>query len=508
MDNNEYIPEISEEQRLADLAERKRKRAELRRKRIMRQRIMYGVVLAVIILLIILIAKGCSGGSSQEEVAPVESAALAVFPTPHPDDLDVLNAKNQEDEPEVNATTFTLSAVGDIMVYEEQMTDALDSATGSYDFSHCLTQISKYTSASDICVGTLETTFAGADAGYQGKPDFNAPESLAADLSGAGFDILSTACTYSLQHGITGLISTIKNVRNSGMDNVGTYYTQEDRSSSGGVVIKEVNGLKIGFLAYTKGCNGLSIPEGYEYSVNVLYNDYSTYFSEINETQILADLTAAKALDCDVLVAILHWGAEYETTPSDDQNTIANLMFENGVDIILGSHPHYLQPYETRTVTTVDGEEKQVFVAYSLGNFMSAMSKEYSNDSMILNLTVSVDNETGKLSFDNVNYVPIYLSSQSNRFVVYDINQSIADFNAGSSTISDDLYATMRQSLENIHNRVGSEGDIANQIAIEATPILGGAEDTVSETLEPSAEASPEASSAIGEAETEVSPAA
>lgn len=500
MDNNEYIPEISEEQRLAALAERKRKRAEARRKRIIRQRIMYGVVLAVIILLIILIARGCSGGgSAAEEIAPEESAAIAVFPTPHPDDLDVLNAKNDDDDvPEVNATTFTLSAVGDIMIYDEQMSDALDSATGSYDFSHCLAQISKYTSASDICVGTLETTFAGADVGYQGKPDFNAPEVLANNLSGAGFDILSTACTYSLQHGITGLVSTIKNVRNAGLDNVGTYYTQEDRSSSGGVVIKEVNGLKIGFLGYTKGCNGLSIPEGYEYSVNVLYDDYSTYFSEISETQILADLTAAKALGCDVLIAMLHWGSEYETTPGDDQNTIANLMFENGVDIILGSHPHYLQPYETRTVTTVDGEEKQVFVAYSLGNFLSAMSKEYSNDSMILNLTVSVDNETGKLSFDNVNYVPIYLSSQSNRFVIYDINQSIADFNAGSSTISDDLYATMRQSLENIHNLVGTEGDIANQIAIEANPILGG------ETSEP-AEVSPEV---IPEAAPEVSPAA
>ena len=505
MDNNEYIPEISEEQRLAALAERKRKRAELRRKRIIRQRIMYGVVLAVIILLIVLIARGCSGGGSPaEEAAPEESAAIAVFPTPHPDDLDVLNAKNDEDVPEVNASTFTLSAVGDIMVYEEQMTDALDSASGSYDFSHCFAQISKYTSASDICVGTLETTFAGADVGYQGKPDFNAPEALANNLSGAGFDILSTACTYSLQHGITGLVSTIKNIRNAGLDNVGTYYTQEDRSSSGGVVIKEINGLKIGFLGYTKGCNGLSIPEGYEYSVNVLYDDYSTFFSEISETQILADLTAAKSLGCDVLVALLHWGSEYETTPSDDQNTIANLMFENGVDIILGSNPHYLQPYEIRTVTTVDGEEKQVFAAYSLGNFLSAMSKEYSNDSMILNLTVSVDNETGKLSFDNVNYVPVYLSSQSNRFVIYDINQSIADFNAGSSTISDDLYATMRQSLENIHRLVGSEGDIANQVAIEATPILGG------ETAEPEPEVTPgvSAETVTPEVQPEVSPAA
>ncbi len=488
MDNNEYIPEITEEQRLEALAQRKRKRAELRRKRIIRQRITYGVVLAVIILLIILIARGCSGGSeSQQEITPSESSSVAVFPTPHPDDLDVLNAKNNvDDEPEVNVTTFTLSAVGDIMVYDEQMTDALDSATGSYDFSHCFAQISRYTSAADICVGTLETTFAGADAGYQGKPNFNAPESLANDLAEAGFDILSTACTYSLQHGITGLVSTIKNIRNAGLTNVGTYYTQEDRSSTSGVVIKEINGLKIGFLAYTKGCNGISIPEGYEYSVNVLYDDYSTYFSEISQTQILADLTAAKTLDCDVLIAVLHWGAEYESTPSDDQNTIANLMFENGVDIIIGSHPHYLQPYETRTVTTVDGEEKQVLVAYSLGNFLSAMSKESSNDSIILNVTVSVDNDTGKLSFDNINYVPIYLSSQSNRFVIYDINQSIADFNAGSSTISDDLYATMRQSLENIHSRVGSEGDIANQVNIEATPILGT--DTGETDAEPSAQ--------------------
>lgn len=473
-DNNENIDYQQDSQQSfydeESIAARRRERAARRRKQLIIYRAGLVAVLAVIVLIIVLIAKGCSKDNTSDVGSGTISGDV-VLPTPDPNDTSVGQSDEEEEELPVTAT-FTLSAVGDIMVYDDQMKDAYDSVSGSYDFTHCFTQVSGYLSAADLTVGTLETTLAGADVGYQGKPDFNAPTALASNLKNSGFNILSTACTYSLQHGISGLISTIKNVREAGMDSIGTYYTQEDRSSSGGVLVKEINGVKVGFLAYTKGCNGISIPEGYEYSVNMLYTDYATYFSDLNKTQILSDLEAAKALDLDVLVAVLHWGQEYETSPSDSQKEIADLLFENGVDVILGSHPHYLQPVETKTVTTVDGEEKEVLVAYSLGNFISSMNKDYSNDSIILNMTITVDKTTGKLSFDKVNYVPVYISGETNRFVIYDINQSIVDFNSGSSSISDDLYVSLRDSLEHIHQLVGSDMDVGNQTSYEPTPII------------------------------------
>lgn len=473
-DNNDNINYQQEEQQSfyneEAIAARRRDRAARRRKQLLIYRGGLAAVLLVIVLIIVLIAKGCSKDKPNKETNSGSMNTNVVLPTPDPND-DTVGRNDEEEDVPVTATV-TLSAVGDIMVYDDQMQDAYDSVSGSYDFTHCFNQVSGYLSAADLTIGTLETTLAGADVGYQGKPDFNAPTALAANLKSSGFDILSTACTYSLQHGISGLISTIKNIREAGMDSIGTYYTQEDRSSSGGVLVKELNGVKVGFLAYTKGCNGMSIPEGYEYSVNMLYSDYATYFSDLNKDQILSDLEAAKALELDILVAVLHWGQEYETSPSDSQKEIADLLFTNGVDIILGSHPHYLQPVETKTVTTVDGQEKEVLVAYSLGNFLSSMSKEYSNDSIILNVTVTVDKTTGKLTFDKVNYVPVYISGETNRFVVYDINQSIVDFNSGSSTISDDMYVSLRDSLERIHQLVGSEMDMGNQTSYEPTPII------------------------------------
>ena len=297
--------EDQERERTEKMIEARRaRRAELRRKRIRNQRIALGVAVLVLVLIIVLIVRGCSAD---------KTPGMA-----NPDNTNQPNDQTQVQLPTTpNTTTVTLSAVGDIMVYDDQMEDALQ-ADGSYDFSHYFADVSNLLSASDLTVGNFEANFAGAP--YEGKPNFKAPESLAATLASVGFDVLQTANTYSIQNGISGLTSTIRYITEAGMSSVGTYYNQTDKQTNNGVVLKEVDGVKIAFIAYTKGVNNMYLPTGSEYCVDVLYDDYYSNYSQINQDAILASIQSAKDLEADVIIAMLHWGNEYEIAPTDSQN--------------------------------------------------------------------------------------------------------------------------------------------------------------------------------------------
>ena len=174
-------------------------------------------------------------------------------------------------------TTVTIAAVGDIMMYDEQLEAALQS-DGTYDFTSSFAAVSGSTVSADLTVGNLELNFCGPP--YAGKPDFRAPESLAKTLNSIGFDILQTANTYSIQNGLSGLRSTIQYLDAAGISHVGTYAALDDKTSLGGVLLKNVNGVKIAFIAYTKGLNYLTLPEGEEYAVDVLYDGLRVRFQQ------------------------------------------------------------------------------------------------------------------------------------------------------------------------------------------------------------------------------------
>ena len=439
--------EDQEHERTEKMIEARRaRRAELRRKRIRNQRIALGVAVLVLALIIVLIVRGCSSAQDPGTTPPDDTT-------------------NQGDQTQVqlpttpNTSTVTLSAVGDLMVYDDQMQDALQ-ADGSYDFSHYFSNVSSLLSASDLTVGNLEATFSGTP--YEGKPNFRAPESLATNLAAVGFDVLQTANTYSIQNGLAGLTSTIRYITEAGMSSVGTYYSQTDKQTNNGVVLKEVNGVKIAFLAYTKGVNNMYLPTGSEYCVDVLYTDYYSTYSQINQDAILASIQSAKDLGADVIVAMLHWGSEYEVAPNDSQNEIANLMFTNGVDVILGSHSHLVGPMEKRTVTTTDGEEKEVFIAYSLGNFMSSMTDSGTQSSVILNLEFTKDNDSGETTISNVDYVPVYLNVDSeaeagSRFEALDIQSEIQKYDSGATDkVSETVYTAMKNAQSQLKTNTAS----------------------------------------------------
>lgn len=345
-------------------------------------------------------------------------------------DAPVIEAKNTEDK------KISLVAIGDIMCHNSQFKDAYKE--GTYDFSYVFTDIKTYIENADIAIGNLETTFAGSKKGYSGYPQFNTPETLAYNLKDIGIDVLTTTNNHCLDSGYNGIESTIDFLDQAEIAHTGTFKSPEDQNT---ILFKEVNGIKIAFLAYTYGTNGIPIPKGKEYCVNL-----------INKEFILSQLDLAKKGNPDIICVSMHWGVEYQRHPNDEQLDLTDFLFNNGVDIILGSHPHVLQPFEKREITLEDGTKKDGFVIYSLGNFMAAQNKENTRNSIILNLSITKHVDTNKITIDDISYVPIYMYSYPtyNNYKILDINNTLSQYNNGETPLPNNPSLILKNELQSI----------------------------------------------------------
>lgn len=344
--------------------------------------------------------------------------------------------------------SINMTVTGDVLCHNTNFWDAYDYKTDSYDFSYSFEGIKKYFDTADICVGTLESNFAGKSAGYSNYPLFNAPEEMANDLKELGYDVMATANNHCLDKGFNGMVNTLKELDKVGIEHLGTYETEEDSKE---FLIKDVNGIKIGFLDYTYGTNGISLPEGKEYAINM-----------IDKTKIKTDIENIKKMDIDVLCVFMHWGQEYKLTPTDEQEELADFLFENGVDLVLGSHTHCLEPMEKREVKLEDGTTKDGFIIYSLGNFMSGQNADHSRQSVILDIKLTKAGKDGKISIDSVTYTPIYMfnyytSKSAHRFKVMDIEDEIEKYENGDTSIGANMYNTLKKELNQVYEIVGPE---------------------------------------------------
>ena len=312
---------------------------------------------------------------------------------------------------DISDKKVSLTAIGDIMCHNTQYMDAY--SNGKYDFSYVFKDIKKYIEKADIAIGNLETTFAGSERGYSSYPTFNTPEALALDLKELGIDVLSTANNHSLDKGYNGLVKTIEQLDKEGIKHTGTYNSKE---SSEEILYFEKNEIKFAFLSYTYGTNGIPVPKGKEYCINL-----------ISDEKIVDDLEKAKEQNPDVIVVNMHWGIEYQTSPNKEQERLANILFVNGVDIILGSHPHVLQQMEKREIQLEDGTTKEGFIIYSLGNFISGQVKENTKESVILNMDVVRNGKTGKILIEDINYVPIHMA-KNNKYRLENVENSKGDY--------------------------------------------------------------------------------
>ena len=352
---------------------------------------------------------------------------------------------SQEKEEEPTDVTFTLTAIGDIMCHNTQYNDAYNKDTDTYDFSYVFDDISLYTKTADICVGNLETTFAGEEVGYSSYPTFNTPDELAYDLKDLGVDVLSTAGNHALDKGFDGLSRTIDTLNAADISHLGTYKSEEEQNKT---LIKYVKGIKIAFVNYTYGTNGIAIPSDKPFCINL-----------IDEDLMKKQIESAKEENPDIIIACMHWGNEYKTTQNSTQEELADFLFQNGVDIILGTHPHVLEPMEKRTVTLEDGSTKDGFVIYSLGNFIADQNAEYTRDSIILNIDITKHTD-GTITIDNYDYIPIYMykdtTKTKQKMKLLDINKTIYNYeNYIDTSISETLYNTLKSELSKIQKILG-----------------------------------------------------
>ena len=405
------------------------------------------IVLIILILLVFgvfkLISKGLTSSSKSNSNKQTPDSSVSVQNTTQNENT-ISNTKNLPE----NDISFTLATTGDIMCHNTNFQDAYNSSTKSYDFAYYFTDIKQYIAEADITVGNLETTLAGSKRGYSGYPTFNTPEILAKNLKDAGFDVVSTANNHCMDKGYSGIESTIDNLDAAGLAHTGTFKSEKDQQK---ILIKDVKGLKIAFLSFTYGTNGISIPKDKTYAVNL-----------IDKKLIKSQIELAKKEDPDLICVSMHWGIEYQTKANKEQENLADYLFENGVDVILGNHSHVPQQMEKREIKLADGTTKDGFVIYSLGNFMANQNKQYTNDSAILKIEMTKHKEDGKISIDKVTYTPTYMyknpSKSTKKFKILDINNEIKKYESkAAGAVSKSLYNALVTERKNIKRIIGNE---------------------------------------------------
>lgn len=344
--------------------------------------------------------------------------------------------KVENKEPAEIINKVSMLFTGDIMCHNTQFKDAY--SNGTYDFKYVFDDIKDSLSSTDITVGNLETTFAGAEKGYSGYPQFNTPSELGSNLKDVGFDILTTSNNHSLDTGYTGLEKTLNTLDELSIRHTGTSRSEEEQNT---VLFYETNGMKIAFIAATYGTNGIPVPSSKPYCINLISKEF-----------LLSQIQKAQAGNPDAIIACMHWGEEYNTKYTTSQTEMADFLFENGVDIIIGNHPHVLEPMETRDITTKDGKNKKVFLVYSLGNFMSGQTQKNTRTSILLNLEISKSNKNEFINIDNISYIPIYTHSNNfKNYKILDINKAISEYQNGNKYISADTYSTLTSEIQRLN---------------------------------------------------------
>lgn len=279
---------------------------------------------------------------------------------------------------------LSILIAGDFMQHGPQITAALQ-PDSSYNYDECFARVKPVIEDADVAIGNFEVTLGGKP--YAGYPRFSAPDEYLQAIIDAGIDIVLTANNHCLDTGKDGLERTIMMMDSVGVPHIGTYVDEFERDENYPYILEQ-NGIRVAILNFTYGTNGLVVEE--PNIVNMM------------DTAIIAvDLITAKEVNPDVIIAIPHWGIEYQTLPSKEQRMMAKWLLDKGVDHVIGGHPHVAQPMELLN----DGQN---FVAYSLGNVISNQSMPNTFGGYMVRLDFVKNDSLTMLS--DCAYIPYWVS--------------------------------------------------------------------------------------------------
>ena len=329
---------------------------------------------------------------------------------------------------------ITINAIGDVMAHNPQLEAQYNPKTDTYSFDNNYKYVSKYIKKSDLSIANLETTLSGDTIPYSSYPTFNTPDTLADALKNAGVDIISTINNHSFDKDDLGVKRTLEVLNSKKLTPVGTTSNVGDKN----YIIKEINGIKLGITAFsygeikenTKFLNGREVSNESKNKLNIFdSHDVNKAFNTINNT-------LKKLSDTDIQILIIHWGDEYSRVPNQFQYDLAQKLSDSGVDIIIGSHPHVVQPVDI--IESRNGDNKTL-VIYSLGNFISNQRREllgtpFTEDGLMVNIEITKNN--GKAFVSKVNCIPTWVNK----------------YNKENKTIYEVIPITTNENFESLDN--------------------------------------------------------
>ena len=345
-----------------------------------------------------------------------------IFTTATTTQITIEPTTTQPPPPEVTSTA-TIRSAGDVLIHIPVFQNARKN-DGSYDFNHIFTYSEDIISDCDYFVANLETTLGGTNGrSYTGFPRFNSPDSIVDALKGAGVDCLLTANNHTFDTNGSGALRTIDIIEKAGLDYTGTRKTTDDLQ----YFTKKISGINFGFACYTyetptsegrKALNGLIV----DTTTAPLINSFNPAKPQAFYDELESNIKAMKKKGAEVIVVYVHWGEEYQLAQNTKQQEIAQAICDLGADVIIGGHPHVVQPIDL--LTSSDGTHKTVCV-YSMGNFLSNQRRNlmglktgHTEDGLIFEMTFSKYSD-GTVVFDSVDAIPtwVHLYSENGKKV-------------------------------------------------------------------------------------------
>ena len=380
------------------------------------------LIAALVIVLAVLVGVAVCLGNGNQPESPTEPTIFTTTTAPSTQPTTSVPPTTTE-APVIKEASATFSAVGDMLMHMPVVNTGRNGSAGEYNFDSIFRYFSDYVQSADFAAGNLETTLAGLDNGYpySGYPQFNCPDEIIDGMKTAGFDMVLTANNHSYDTRTIGLRRTVQTILDRNLQVLGTKPTPETPN----FVIVERNGIEIAMSCYTyedigspneKGPNGhLMTAEDAPLINSFDYANLPLFYAEI-ETN-LAQMEEAGA---DAYILFLHWGYEYHTVQNSTQSAMAQALCDLGVDVIIGGHPHVVQPVELLT-STKDETQKTVCL-YSMGNAvsnqrlgnLSNVSTAHTEDGVMFSVTFSRYSD-GTVILERAEILPTWVKLGTNQ---------------------------------------------------------------------------------------------
>ncbi len=331
-----------------------------------------------------------------------------------------------------DTTRLSLLFVGDIMQHDSNIAAALDPISKKYDYSACFEYVAPILRSADLAIGNLELTLAGAP--FKGYPQFSAPDALAVELKRVGFDVLVTANNHSLDRRRKGVERTIKVLDSLEIPHTGTFKDSLERESVYPLVVKK-NGFQLSLLNYTYGTNGIPVTKP-----NII--------NLIDTVVIKIDLAKARTQQSDAIIVFMHWGAEYQSLPNQEQKRLAALCLREGAKLVIGAHPHVLQPM-------VWNQNEDQLIAYSLGNFVSGQRPRYRDGGAMLwiDLQKIKQDSISTTSIKNAEYELEWVKKSNDKFVMMPFRYFEGDTLFVKEKTTRDAFALFAKDSRDLFNK-------------------------------------------------------